>query len=104
MPLGETEFRCFCCKKKVNALPGSICLDEYKNGRSAMRGTCPHKKCSLSKIISHSKAEKLKCKYSDCPVDDDDGSNKLAEAGGILALFGLLAGAIVVGIKSAKNC
>jgi hypothetical protein len=102
MPLREKEFRCFCCKVKVEALEGSICIDVYKNGRYAMRGICPHKKCSLSKFISKEKAEKLKSKYSDCPVSSSD--SKVVEAGGVFALFALLAGAVVMGIKSAKSC
>ena len=107
MTLGETEFRCFCCKKKVEAKRGSICIDLYKNNRYAMRGICPDKKCSLSKIISNEKAEELKRKYNDCSNSDDHDDHDgigVAEAGGIFALFALLAGTIAFGVKSAKNC
>ena len=103
MTLAENEFYCFCCKDRVEALPGSICFDVYKNGRHAMRGVCPHKKCALSKIISDKKAEKLKSKYRDCKTEEPSDS-KIVEAGGVFALFALLAGAIVMGIKSAKPC
>lgn len=103
MTLGETEFRCFCCKKKVEAKRGSICIDLYKNNRYAMRGICPENKCSLSKIISNDKAEELKGKYKDCSSLDDHEGIGVAEAGGIFALFALLAGTIAFGIKSSKN-
>ena len=100
MTMGDDQFHCFCCKKKVKAIPDSICIDVYKNGRSAMRGLCPENNCKLSKIISDEKAEELKSKYNDCPKSNND----VLEAGGVFAFLALLAGAIVVGIKSTKHC
>ena len=72
MTLGETEFHCFCCKKKVKAVKGSISFDVYKNGRSAMRGICSVKHCKLSKIISDNSAKTLKDKYSYEIIDDKE--------------------------------
>jgi hypothetical protein len=94
------DFRCFCCKEKVKAKSGSICVDMYKNGRYAVRGICCKNNCKLSKIISDDDAEKLKKVISNC----DDSSNKVAEAGGVLALFALLGGAIAYAVKTAKKC
>ena len=94
---------CFCCKKKVIPKEGSICIDIYKNGRYALRGKCPENNCSLSKILSDETAKKLKCKYQDCPIDSDSCMGA-AEAGGIFALFALLAGTLAFAVKSAKNC
>ena len=96
----KIKFRCFCCKKKVEAKSGSICVDMYKNGRYALRGICSENNCKLSKIISDDDAEKLKKVISNC----DDSSNKVAEAGGVLALFALLGGAIAYAVKTAKKC
>ena len=79
MPLDETEFHCFCCKKKVDAVKGSISFDVYKNGRSAMRGICPHKKCKLSKIISDSTANILKSKYEDDEIEVVDDEDKIED-------------------------
>ena len=101
--LKENEFWCFCCKAKVKAEPKSICLDMYKNGRYALKGICPHKKCAMSKIISDDTAAKLRCKYDGCREEEDCG-NKAAEAGGILTLFALLGGAIAYAVKTSKNC
>jgi len=102
--LKETEFWCFCCKDKVSAKTGSICLDMYKNGRYALRGNCPHKDCLMSKIISDETAEKIKSckKYNYCEEDDSGDGNKIAEAGGILAFLALLGGAIAYAVKSSK--
>ena len=72
MTLGETEFHCFCCKKKVKAVKGSISFDVYKNGRSAMRGLCSIKSCKLSKIISDNAAKTLKAKYSYEIIKDEE--------------------------------
>ena len=94
------QFRCFCCKQKVEAKKGSICIDMYKNGRYALRGICSENNCKLSKIISDEDAEKLKQFYGNC----DDSCNKAAEAGGILALFALLGGTIAYAVKMAKKC
>ena len=102
-PLQEDEFRCFCCKKKVTAKPGSICVDMYKNKRYALRGTCPKNNCKLSKIISDKDATRLMSEYGDCSDDDKPCSNKVVEAGGILALFALLGGAIAYAVKSTKK-
>jgi len=98
--LGETEFRCFCCKKKVEAKTGSICVDIYDNGRYALRGTCPKNNCKLSKFISNDTAEELKELYGGC----NDSCNKVVEAGGILTVFALLGGAIAYAVKMAKKC
>jgi uncharacterized UBP type Zn finger protein len=96
----KIEFSCFCCKQKVKAKSGSICVDMYKNGRYALRGICCENDCKLSKIISDDDAEKLKEVLSNC----GESSNKVAEAGGILALFALLGGAIAYAVKMAKKC
>ena len=105
--LNETEFTCLCCRKTVEAETGSICVDLYRNGKYALRGTCVEKKCKLSKIISNDDAKTLMKKYGDCPANDsssnDSSSNKAVEAGGILALFALLGGAIFYAVKSGKN-
>ena len=96
----KIKFRCFCCKKKVEAKSGSICVDMYKNGRYALRGICSENYCKLSKIISDDDAEELKKVYGNC----GDSCNKAAEAGGIFALFALLGGAIAYAVKSYKKC
>ena len=98
----EEEFWCFCCKEKVKAKSGSICLDMYKNGSYALRGKCCLQNCSMSKFISDDNAAKWKSKYNDCQDDDSDGSNKIAEAGGILAFLALLGGAIAYAVKTSK--
>ena len=100
--LNETEFTCLCCRKTVEAETGSICVDLYRNGIYALRGTCVEKKCKLSKFISDDDAETLMKKYGDCPANDSS-SNKAVEAGGILAFFALLGGAIFYAVKSGKN-
>jgi hypothetical protein len=100
----KIEFTCFCCKQIVEAKSGSICVDMYKNGRYAVRGLCKKNNCKLSKFISYDDAEKLKELYGKCDDDDDHNVNKVAEAGGILALFALLGGAIAYAVKMAKKC
>ena len=123
MTLDETKFRCFSCKKTVEAKKGSICKIEYENKHGtkipAAKGICSECGCKLSKILKKKKTEAFNDKYSECTpekttsckskskstdTDTDTDTPSVAEVGGIFALLALLAGGIAVTVKSLKQC
>jgi hypothetical protein len=123
MTLDETKFRCFSCKKTVEAKKGSICKIEYENKHGtkipAAKGICSECGCKLSKILKKKKTENFNEKYSECSrktlsskgcsksTDTDTDTMdtpSVAEVGGIFALLALLAGGIAVTVKSLKQC
>lgn len=110
MTLDEKKFRCFSCKKIVEAKKGSICKIEYENKHGtkipAAKGICSECGCKLSKILKKNKTKAFN-KYSECSKkskDTDTDTPSVAEVGGIFALLALLAGGIAVTVKSLKQC
>ena len=120
MTLDEKKFRCFSCKKIVEAKEGSICNIEYENKYGtkipAAKGICCKCGCKLSKILKKKKVEAFNDKYSKCSKTTSSKSKSkskskstdtdisVAEVGGVFALLALLAGGIAVTIKSLKQC
>jgi hypothetical protein len=119
MTLAETKFRCFSCKKTVEAKKGSICKIEYENKHGtkipAAKGICNECGCKLSKILTKKKTDEFNDKYYKCSKNttlskgcskstDTMDTPSVAEVGGVFALLALLAGGVAVTIKSLKQC
>lgn len=64
--MAANTFYCMGCRARVNIPEKNICVTTFKNGRPALKATCPKCGTKSYKLFSPDKASPMRKKYGSC--------------------------------------